>query len=150
MIKNRNIANEARRKTVEVQMGTIATSAGNTDAYTIVPCTGVLDSVYFSSLAALTANGTNHVTFSITNLGQAGSGSTALLHATKNTTDSDVTGYFSISANTLQSLYLSATPANLNVTAGDRLLIRVTAAGTLANTVTSPVFCLRYIDQSLS
>lgn len=155
MIKNRNLANETKRKTVHLSPATVTTTAGNTDVYAIAPVTGYLESVLFSCVDALTAHSTNVVTFSITNLGQAGSGSTVMLHATKNTTDSDIAGYSAIVANTVKSLYLSTVVtkgqlANLNVVAGDRLLVRIVAAGTLANTLTYPVFCLRFIDQSIS
>ena len=154
-IKNRSLTKEVARKSVLLHPATVGTSAGNTDIYAIAPVTGYLDTAWFSCVDALAANGTNHVTFSITNLGQAGSGTTAMLDATKNTTDSDVTGYSAIAANTLKSLYISNVMtdgqfANREVVAGDRLLVRIVAAGTLANSLTYPVFCLRFIDQSLS
>src|SRR5688572_5763006 len=77
---------------------TIATT-GNTDLYVIVPETGVLDSVDFSGVDVLAASDTNYITFSITNLGQAGAGSTALLAATDaNTTKT--TGGTALAANT--------------------------------------------------
>ena len=154
-IKNRSLANETARKSVQINPATVGTSAGNTDTYVIAPVTGYLEAAWFSCVDALTAHSTNHVTFSITNLGQAGAGSTAMLDATKNTTDSDVTGYSAIAANTLKSLYISNVMTdgqfdNRKVVAGDRLLVRIVAAGTLANSLTYPVFCLRFIDQSLS
>ena len=154
-IKNRSISAEARRRTAQASPATVGTSAGNTDIYVISPCTGTLDSVDFSCVDALTAHSTNHVTFSITNLGQLGAGSTAMLHATKNTTDSDVAGYFALAANTKQELYLSTVLtdgqfANLEVAVGDRLLLRIVAAGTLANSLTYPVFCLRFVDKGTS
>jgi hypothetical protein len=39
---------------------------------------------------------------------------------------------------------LSSTAANLVVAAGDRLRIRAAATGTLANTVTFPVYMLNF------
>lgn len=120
---------------------TIATT-GNTDAYVIVAETGVVSSVDFSGVDALAANDTNYLTFSITNLGQAGAGSTAILAATDaNTTKA--TGGSAIAANTKRSLSLSGTAANLAVTSGDRLRIRAAATGTLAGTVTFPNYLLR-------
>ena len=75
------------------------------------------------------------MTFSITNLGQAGAGSAAMLAATDaNTTKT--TGGTAIAANTKRVLTLTATPADLVVAAGDRIRIRFAATGTLANTVT--------------
>lgn len=154
-IKNRSLTKEVARKSVLATPTTVGTSAGNTDIYVIAPVTGYLDTAWFSCVDALTAHADNHVTFSITNLGQDGTGTTAMLDATKNTTDSDVTGYSAIEANTLKSLYLSNVLtdgqfANRDVVAGDRLLLRIVAAGTLANTLTYPVFCLRFIDQSVT
>ena len=78
-IKNRSISEEARRRSVIINPATVGTSAGNTDFYIIAPCTGTLDSVDFSCVDALTAHSTNHVTFSITNLGLLGADSTAML-----------------------------------------------------------------------
>jgi hypothetical protein len=115
----------------------IATT-GNTDEYLIVPKTGKVIAAYFSSLAALATHEDNHVTFSITNLGQAGAGTAAILAATAaNTTDT--TGGTALAANTKRSLALTSTAADLNVTEGDRLLVRFAAAGTLAGAVTRPV-----------
>lgn len=154
-IKNRSLTNEAKRKTVQVNFGTIATSAGDNDIYVIAPVTGHLDSVDFSSTDAMAQHSTNHITFSITNLGLDGTGSTVMLDATKNTTDSDVAGNFNMAAATVYHLHLSnvlteGQYANREVVAGDRLRIRITAAGTLANTLTYPVMCLRFIDESVS
>ena len=115
----------------------IATT-GNTDEYLIAAATGTLKSALFSSLAALAAHDTNFVTFSITNLGQAGAGSTAMLAATAaNTTK--ITGGTALSENTKRTLTLNGTAANLAVVEGDRLLIRFAADGTLAGAVTRPV-----------
>lgn len=141
-ITRADLSAAAARKPIQVVSASIATT-GNTDNYVIVPETGTLDSVDFSSLAALTANDSNYITFSITNLGQAGAGSTAMLAATDaNTTKS--TGGTGLSANTKRSLTLHGTAANLAVTAGDRLLIRAAATGTLAGAVTVPVYLLRF------
>src|SRR6478609_7569703 len=114
----------------------IATT-GNSDEYLIVPKSGTVTAAYFSSLAALAQDGTNFVTFSITNLGQAGAGSTAILAATDANTTKTTTGT-ALSANTKRALALNATAANLAVTEGDRLLVRFAASGTLAGAVTRP------------
>jgi hypothetical protein len=132
----------AYRKSIQETSATIATT-GNTDIYVIVPETGTLDGADFSAIDALSAHDTNYITFSITNLGQAGAGSTAMLAATDaNTTKA--TGGTALVANGKRSLTLHGTAANLNVTAGDRLLIRAAASGTLAGTVTGPVYLLRF------
>lgn len=115
----------------------IATT-GNTDEYLIVPKSGTVIAAYFSSLAALATHEDNHVTFSITNLGQAGAGTAAILAATAaNTTDA--TGGSAIAANTKRELTLNGTAANLAVVEGDRLLVRFAAGGTLAGAVTRPI-----------
>jgi hypothetical protein len=121
---------------------TVATTS-NTDDYLTVAETGVLSSASFGGVDALAANDSNYITFSITNLGQAGAGSTAMLAATDaNTTKA--TGGTALAANTTRNLTLNATAANLAVTAGDRLRLRAAATGTLANTVTFPTWMLRF------
>lgn len=118
----------------------IATT-GNTDEYLIVPKSGRVAAALFSSLAALAAHDTNYVTFSITNLGQAGAGSTALLAASDaNTTKA--TGGTALAANTKRSLTVSTTATDLDVVEGDRLLVRFAASGTLAGAVTRPAVTL--------
>lgn len=121
---------------------TVATT-GNTDAYVIAPEAGTLVSADFSAIDALAASDSNFITFSITNLGQAGGGSTAMLAASDaNTTKS--TGGTALSANTKRSLTVHGTGANLIVAKGDRLRIRYAATGTLVGTVTGSVTLLRF------
>lgn len=128
-----------RLKTYPIQTpGTtqIATT-GNTDEYLTAPKSGRLVAAFFHALAALAAHDTNYVTFSITNLGQAGAGSAPMLAATDvNTTKA--TGGSAIAANTKRTLTLNGTTSNLNVAEGDRLLVRFAASGTLAGAVTRP------------
>jgi hypothetical protein len=127
----------------QIQGATIATT-GNADAYITAPFSGTLTSAMFAGVDALTASDTNYITFSITNLGQAGAGSTAVLAATDvNTTKA--TGGSALAANTRRNLTLNATAANLNVVKGDRLRIRAAATGTLANTVTFPTYALTLV-----
>lgn len=115
----------------------IATT-GNTDEYMIAAKTGKVAAATFSSLAALSAHDTNFVTFSITNLGQAGAGTAAILGAVAGNT-TKITGGAALAANTKRALTLSTTTADLAVTEGDRLLVRFAADGTLAGAVTRPV-----------
>ena len=115
----------------------IATT-GNTDEYLIAPKTGKVVSAVFSSLAALATSDTNYITFVITNLGQAGAGSTAILAAT-NPNTTKVTGGTALVANSKRTLTLHGTAANLLVTEGDRLLVQFAATGTLAGAVTRPI-----------
>lgn len=125
------------------QQGATIATTGNSDVFVIVPADGVLSGADFSGVDALTANDSNFITFSITNLGQAGAGTTAMLAATDaNTTKS--TGGSALVANSRRSLTLNGTAANLVVVAGDRLRLRAAATGTLANTVTFPVYNLTF------
>lgn len=127
---------------IQANPATIATT-GNTDIYVIAPKNAELTEALFSGTTALAANGSNYVTFSITNLGQAGAGSAALLAATDANTTKTTTGS-ALAAHTKRTLTLSTTLSDLKVVAGDRLRVRVAATGTLANTVAEPVFTLRF------
>lgn len=118
-------------------------TTGSKDWYVTAPAAGVLSSVLFSSIDALAANDTNYLTFTITNLGQAGAGTTVMLAATAaNTTKS--TGGSALVANSKRTLTLSGTAANLVVAAGDRLKISGTATGTLSGTVTGSTFLVYF------
>jgi hypothetical protein len=129
--------------TASQQGATIATATGNNDVFVIAPVSGVLSAAWFSGVDALTANDSNFITFSITNLGTSGSGSAAMLAATDaNTTKS--TGGTALVANARRVLTLNGTAANLVVAAGDRLRLRAAVTGTLANTVTFPVYLLNF------
>lgn len=115
----------------------IATT-GNTDEYLIAAKTGKLHAAVFQSLASLAAHDSNYVTFGITNLGQAGAGTAAMLAATDaNTTKA--TGGTALSASSKRTLSLTGTTADLAVTEGDVLRIRFAATGTLSGAVTRPI-----------
>ena len=139
---SRVLSNIPAGLTASQQGATIATT-GNSDVFVIAPAAGTLTSAVFSGTDALATSNTNYITFSITNLGQAGAGTAAMLAATDaNTTKA--TGGTALSANTVRSLTLNGTAANLVVAAGDRIRIRAAATGTLANTVTFPVYRLNF------
>lgn len=141
-ITRQKLSTPAAAKSSGVVSATIATT-GNTDAYIVVPETGTISSIDFSGVDVLAAHDSNYITFSVTNLGQAGAGSTVILAATDaNTTKA--TGGTALAANTKRALTLTATGGDLAVTQGDRLLVRAAATGTLANTVTFPAYCIRY------
>lgn len=129
-------------KSVATQTQTIATT-GDTDWYVIVPEAGSVSSVDFSGVSALAANDTNYITFSITNLGQAGAGTNPILAAT-NANTTKATGGTALSANTKRSLTVNGTASNLVVAQGDRLLIRAAATETLSGTVTGSTFTIRF------
>lgn len=127
----------------EMMQGATIATTGNSDVYVIADAAGVLTSARFSGTDALAASDTNYITFSITNLGTAGAGSAAMLAATDaNTTKT--TGGTALTANALRNLTLNGTAANLVVAAGDRIRARAAVTGTLANTVTFPVYNLIY------
>jgi len=116
----------------------IATT-GNTDEYLIAAKTGKIAGAVFTSLAALATSDTNYITFTITNLGQAGAGTAVMLAATApNTTKA--TGGSALAASTKRTLTLSGTTADLACVEGDCLLLRAAATGTLAGAVTRPVW----------
>lgn len=126
---------------VNVPSATIATT-GNTDTYLIAPRSMTLSTVDFSATTALATSNSNYITWTITNLGQAGVGSAAMLAtlpAGVNTTKA--TGGTAIGANAIMALTLSTGNA-LQVVQGDRLLIRAAVTGTLANTVSFPIYML--------
>lgn len=130
-----------------VQAGpqTIATT-GNTDFLVVAPEEGVIEGIDFASIAALAAHDTNYLTFSATNMGQAGAGSTAMLAATDpNTTKA--TGGSALTAFGRRQLTLSGTPANLQVAKGDVIRIRAAASGTLAGAVTGATVAVRFKAQ---
>lgn len=127
---------------IQATPATIATT-GNTDCYVISPISGVLESIDFSGVDALAASDTNYITFTITNLGQAGAGTTAMLGAIDNNT-TKATGGVALSANTKRSLIISTAINAMSVVEGDRLRIRAAVTNTLANTVTFPVYALRF------
>jgi len=116
----------------------IATTS-TTDEYVIAEKTGKLVAAVFTPLAALATSDSNYITFSITNLGQAGAGTAAMLAATDaNTTKA--TGGSALAASTKRALTLTSTAADLAVTEGDCLRIRAAATGTLSGAVTRPVW----------
>ena len=122
----------SRTMAVPFSIGTIATT-GNTDDFIVAPCTGNLLDIHIQS-AALAASDTNYITYTVTNLGAAAGGSTAMLAASDaNTTKA--TGGSALVANAKRTLTKNATAANLAVTEGDVLRIRAAATGTLVGTV---------------
>jgi len=132
----------AGEKSVTVTGATIATTGATTE-YTVAPEAGSLVSAEINPLVALAKSDTNYITWTIVNLGQAGSGSTAMLAATDPNTTKN-TGGTALAINTKRTLTVHGTAANLVVAQGDKISIVATATGTLANTVTVPVYILRF------
>lgn len=116
---------------------------GNTDCYVVAPVTGYLTGVEVSGATALAADDTNYVTWTIKNLNKGFVAPTDMLAADAlNTTQ--LTGGQALPENEKIDLVLSGTTENLYCDAGDRLLIRAAATGTLANTVAAPVYKLSF------
>lgn len=130
---------EFYHQTANVISQTIGTAASNYDAYYLAEKTLSIIKINFSAVDALAANNTNYITFTITNLGQAGSGSAVIL-GTETTRISDGS---SIAAGTKRTFTLSTVLDDLKVVEGDRLRIRAAVSGTLANTVTFPVYLIQ-------
>jgi hypothetical protein len=121
---------------------TIATATGNNDTYFIAPRTLTVFQVDFSGTDALTTSDTNYITWTITNLGQDGAGSAAILAATDAET-TKATGGSAIVADTRRELAVSSTLVDKQMVLGDRIRIRAAVTGTLANTVTFPVYLIQ-------
>jgi hypothetical protein len=124
----------------QTTVATVATT-GAQNAFFNVPFNGELLSAFFIATDALAQHGSNYLTFTLTNLGQAGAGTTVMLAATDANTTKTTTGA-AIAAHTQRTLTLNGTAANLIVTRNDRLRFTATATGTLANTVTGGVLVL--------
>lgn len=142
VITRAKMSGPAGRQAVQRVGGTIATTS-TTDEYIVVPEAGSLQSAELVPLVALTANDTNYITWTIVNLGQSGGGSTAML-AVSDANTTKATGGAGLAINTKRTLTIHGTAANLVVAAGDLLRITATATGTLANTVTRPLYQLRF------
>jgi hypothetical protein len=113
---------------------TVATT-GNSDILFIVPRNVKVEAIKVVGTATLAANDTNFITWTVTNLGTGGAGSTELL-STAATNTTQVTGGSALTTLVPRSLVLTSTDASLKATEGDVLRIRSAATGTLANTVT--------------
>lgn len=127
---------------INVISQTIGTATGNYDTYFIAEVTGNIIKIDFSALDTLATSDVNYVTWTITNLGQAGAGTAVFLAATDSNT-TKTSGGSAIIANTKRTLTLSSTVNDLNVVVGDRIRVRATVTGTLANTVTFPVYLIQ-------
>lgn len=117
---------------------TIATT-GATSARLIISKAGTIGGFKAVFGDALTANNSNYITWTVTNLGGTSGGTTAMLAATAaNTTQS--TGGTGIAVDTAWVFTVSGTGSNLVVVAGDMLKITATVTGTLANSVSGGTF----------
>lgn len=136
------LSTPAGSKSVIVTGATIATTGAATE-YTVIPEAGSLASIEINPLVALATSDTNYITWTVVNLGQAGAGSTAML-AVSDANTTKATGGTALAVNTKRALTVHGTAGNLVVAQGDKIRIVATATGTLANTVTVPVYILRF------
>src|SRR5689334_2729508 len=97
-------------KSIYIPLGTIATT-GSSKFTVPVSAAGTLIAAKLTAKDALAADNSNYLTFSLTNKGQAGAGSTAMLSATDSGT-TKATGGAAIAAYTTRDLPLHATPGN--------------------------------------
>lgn len=108
---------------VTLEIPAVAAADTSTVVYTAaIPYDGRVTKVEIVPRAAITFNGTNFATIAVQNKGPLGSGSTNIATRTWSA-GSSVAG-------TKEQLTLNATPANLEVKAGDLLQVVHTTAGT--------------------
>jgi hypothetical protein len=128
---------------VHVPVGASIATTGNTDTYFQVPKSGRLTHANVGSLLGLAVSDTNYVTFTMTNLGQAGAGTTEML-ATSDLNTTKSTGGAAMPASGKKALTIHGTTANLNVTEGDTIRIRAAVTGTLGAAVTVPRYSVNF------
>lgn len=124
----------------QIPLATIPTGAGNTDAIIAAYYPGKLIEATISFTDALAQHASNYATFAIDNLNN---GTANMLAATDANTTKTSTGS-ALTAHGRRNLTLHGTPANLGVNKNDRLRVRVTGTGTLANTLTQGVLTLTF------
>ena len=106
--------------------------------YWVAPWAGTLSAVKVVDTANVTANDTNYMTVTATNVGSDGSGSTAMASG-----NSKATGGLTFAANVATALTNSSTPADLKFSAGD--VIKVVAAASGIGTFTNATLQLDVI-----
>lgn len=111
-------------------------------AEVVVPRGGRLISAKFIGSGGIAADGTNFITFTITNkLGTDGTGATVMLAANQDTKAANLNGLTSLVP---KSLVVSATAAAKYVAEGDVLEVKAVTSGTLLNTINAPKVVLRF------
>lgn len=130
-IAGAQLTGTARSKNRGVTIPTVPTAAGTLEVLIIMPFAATISSVRVAFKDALTAHDTNFVTFRLINKTTADSNVIAATDA--NTTK--LTGGTALTAYGVRTLTL-ATAAGVAVAAQDVLALRITGAGTLANTLT--------------
>jgi len=126
-----SMSGTARSKTIQKTIATIPTAAGTAEFLVIVPFASTISSVRVVFKDALATDNTNFVTFRLINKSAADADVIAATDA--NTTKT--TGGSALTAYTPRTMTL-ATAAGVDVAAQAILALRITGAGTLANTLT--------------
>lgn len=123
-------------KELSGQLGTI--NATTSFAFNCPATAATLAAAVFSSSAAIAASDTDYWTWTLTNLGPSGSGTTVMLAgAAANTTK--LTGGTALTANVARSLSLTGTGTDLVTAANDRLVLTMTKTGSPADLTLSAV-----------
>lgn len=118
-------------------------TTGATSFMVVVPMDGYLESIFLGNeYTTLTASDTEYLTFALVNKGIDGVGTTSML-TSNNTTKTTVGHLGAITQYTSKKLLLSATYADLAVSAGQCLLLTITT--TTASTLAARVFRLTYV-----
>lgn len=134
ILSNRSDVFSGRTNNIVQNLGTISATTSPLKIVAVVPRNGTITGVDLVVNTEITANDTNYWTFALTNKSTDGSGSTVLLAATDaNTTKA--TGGIGLAAYDTTALTLTSTTANLNVSAGDVIVLTATKASSAANLV---------------
>lgn len=133
------MARRLKERGIHVPFAASIATTSTSDTYVQADRTGTITGVIVGSLLGLATSDTNYITWTVTNLGAAGAGTTEVLATTPagvNTTKA--TGGTALPASGKVSLTLSTTAANVAVTEGDTIRIRATVTGTLGGAITAP------------
>ena len=130
-ITGAQMSGTAQSKTIQKTIPTVPTAAGTLEVLVIIPFASTISSVRVAFKDGLLQDGTNFATFRLINKTTADSDVIAATDAntTKTSTGAAITAY------TTRTLTL-ANAAGVAVAAQDVLALRITGAGTLANTLT--------------
>lgn len=138
LLSTRDNVFSGTNRVLQMNFGTISATTSPLKIIGVVPRNATITGINVLVGTTIVANDTNYWTFAITNKSGDGSGSTAILAATDaNTTKA--TGGTGITAFDTTALALSGTAANLNVSAGDCLVLTATKAASAANLVEATI-----------
>ncbi len=125
-------------KAINMNLGTISATTSPLRIIGVVPKNATITGINVLVATTITANDTNYWTFAITNKAGNGSGSTALL-ASSDSNTTKATGGIGITAFDTTALSLTSTSADLNVSAGDCLVLTATKSASASNLVDATI-----------